>query len=57
MAGSNVLTVTQLTSYLQRSVRADAFLRYVSIRGEISNCKYHYTGNIYFTLKDAGSHA
>ena len=55
MAGSNVLTVTQLTSYLQRSVRADAFLRYVSIRGEISNCKYHYTGNIYFTLKDAGS--
>ena len=32
----------------------DFLLRSVTIKGEVSNCKYHSTGHIYFTLKDAG---
>ena len=30
-------------------------LRQVSIKGEVSNCKYHTSGHIYFTIKDAGA--
>ena len=28
-------------------------LRNISVKGEISNCKYHTSGHIYFTIKDA----
>ena len=30
----------------------DFLLRQLSIKGEVSNCKYHSSGHIYFTLKD-----
>ena len=33
----------------------DFMLRQVSIKGEVSNCKYHTSGHIYFTIKDAGA--
>lgn len=54
MAG-RVFTVTQISGYLRQIFHDDSLLRNVSIRGEVSNCKYHYTGNIYFTLKDENS--
>lgn len=33
----------------------DYFLQAVSVKGEVSNCKYHTSGHIYFTLKDSSS--
>lgn len=31
----------------------DFMLHHISIKGEVSNCKYHSSGHIYFTMKDA----
>jgi len=30
----------------------DFMLQFLSVKGEVSNCKYHSSGHIYFTLKD-----
>lgn len=53
MAG--VYTVSQVTAYIRNMFTQDFALNRVSIRGEVSNCKYHTSGHIYFTLKDGGS--
>lgn len=45
-------TVTQMNSYIKNMFRQDFVLSKVSVKGEISNCKYHTSGHIYFTLKD-----
>ncbi len=50
----DALTVTQVNSYIKRMIASDLHLQSICIKGEISNCKYHSTGHIYFTLKDAG---
>ena len=47
-----VYTVTQMNSYIKNMFRQDFVLNKVIVRGEISNCKYHTSGHIYFTLKD-----
>ncbi len=47
-----VLTVTELNGYLKRLLDSDRLLAAVSVRGEISNLKYHTTGHIYFSIKD-----
>lgn len=49
------ITVSQLNRYISRILSTDPVLGSVSVRGEISNLKYHGTGNIFFSLKDAGS--
>ena len=51
MAG--VYTVKQVNSYIKNMFKQDFLLNSVSVNGEISNCKYHTSGHIYFTLKDA----
>ncbi len=51
MAG--VYTVKQVNSYIKNMFKQDFLLNSVSVKGEISNCKYHTSGHIYFTLKDA----
>ena len=48
----NVYTVTQVNSYIKNMFTQDYMLRSISVKGEISNCKYHTSGHIYFTLKD-----
>lgn len=47
-----VYTVSQVNSYLSRAFREDPFLSRIYVRGEVSNCKYHGSGHIYFSLKD-----
>ncbi len=49
------ITVSQLNKYISRILQTDPILGNVSVTGEISNIKYHSTGHVYFTLKDAGS--
>ena len=51
----NVLTVSQVNRYIRQLFQRDALLRTVVVKGEISNCTYHGSGHIYFTLKDAGA--
>ena len=51
MAG--VYTVKQVNSYIKNMFKQDFLLNSVSVKGEISNCKYHTSSHIYFTLKDA----
>lgn len=48
----NVYTVGQINSYIKNMFAQDFLLQELSVKGEISNCKYHSSGHIYFTLKD-----
>jgi len=49
----NVYSVSRINAYIRRMFSEDYLLRNVLVRGEVSNCKYHASGHIYFTLKDA----
>jgi len=51
----NPITVTELNMYVKDKVAEDEFLNSVLVKGEISNFKHHYTGHMYFTLKDENS--
>lgn len=46
-------SVTEINQYIKNMFIRDGILSRVYIRGEVSNCKYHTSGHIYFTLKDA----
>ena len=48
----NVYSVGQVNNYIKNMFSQDFLLRQISIKGEVSNCKYHSSGHIYFTLKD-----
>ena len=49
----NIYGVGQVNAYIHRMFDEDFMLRDIRIKGEVSNCKYHSSGHIYFTLKDA----
>ena len=49
----NVYSVSQINRYIKNMFADDYILHSVLVRGEVSNCKYHSSGHIYFTLKDA----
>ncbi len=49
----NVYSVGQVNAYIKNMFAQDFMLRQISVSGEISNCKYHSSGHIYFTLKDS----
>ena len=49
----NVYTVGQLNSYIKNMFTQDYLLQRLYVKGEVSNCKYHPSGHIYFTLKDS----
>ena len=51
----NAVTVTQLNKYLKDRFDEDENLNAILVKGEISNFKNHYTGHLYFTLKDENS--
>ena len=46
-------SVTEINLYIKNLFMRDRMLNNVYIKGEVSNCKYHTSGHIYFTLKDA----
>ncbi|BCN30401.1 exodeoxyribonuclease VII large subunit [Anaeromicropila herbilytica] len=48
----HVYSVTQINSYIKNMFMRDYALNNIYIKGEVSNCKYHTSGHIYFTLKD-----
>ena len=51
----NPITVTDLNKYIKSKIDSDEMLNNVLVKGEISNFKNHYTGHMYFTLKDENS--
>ena len=48
----NVYTVRQVNAYIKSMFTQDVVLRSIYMKGEVSNCKYHTSGHIYFSLKD-----
>lgn len=49
------ISITELNLYIKDKINKDEFLNNVYVKGEISNFKHHYTGHMYFTLKDENS--
>ncbi len=49
----NAYSVSQVNTYIKNMFRQDYLLSSLLVRGEVSNCKYHSSGHIYFTLKDS----
>ena len=47
-----ILTVTEITNIIKNIFDSSELLRNVYIRGEVSNFKHHFSGHMYFTLKD-----
>lgn len=49
------LNVSQVNNYIRRILQSDPVLTNISVKGEISNIKYHGNGHVYFALKDNNS--
>ena len=49
----NVYSDGQVNTYIKNLFAQDFLLERIAVKGEVSNCKYHTSGHIYFTLKDA----
>lgn len=49
---TNVYTVRQVNTYIKNIFAQDFMLNRIYVKGEVSNCKYHSSGHIYFSLKD-----
>lgn len=47
-----VYSVSQVNNYIKNLFIRDYVLNRIYMKGEVSNCKYHTSGHIYFTLKD-----
>ncbi len=50
----HVYTVAQVNTYIKNMFTQDFMLNRIYVKGEVSNCKYHSSGHIYFSLKDEG---
>ena len=47
-----IYTVNQVNKYIRNIISQDYMLKNITVCGEVSNCKYHSLGHIYFSLKD-----
>lgn len=47
-----ISSVSQVNQYIKNMFDGEYSLRHLFVQGEVSNCKYHSSGHIYFTLKD-----
>ncbi len=54
MTKQNIVTVSQVNAYIKNSLDSDFLLQNIWVKGEISNFKLHYSGHMYFSLKDEG---
>lgn len=50
-----ISSVSQVNRYIRNMFDGEYSLRHIFVQGEVSNCKYHSSGHIYFTLKDKTS--
>lgn len=48
----NIFSVGQINRYVKNMFTQDFILQKIYVKGEVSNCKYHTSGHIYFSLKD-----
>ena len=48
----NIYSVAQINTYIKNMFAQDFLLSSVYVKGEVSNCKYHHSGHVYFSLKD-----
>ena len=48
----NVYSVGQVNTYIKNMFQQDYLLNRIYVKGEVSNCKYHTSGHVYFSLKD-----
>lgn len=48
----SIYTVAQANTYIKNMFTQDFLLNNISVKGEVSNCKYHSSGHIYFSIKD-----
>ncbi len=55
MISPKIYSVTQINTYIEGLLKDDSLLQYVNVTGEVSNCTYHSSGHIYFSLKDSNS--
>ncbi|SDB08649.1 exodeoxyribonuclease VII large subunit [Eubacterium oxidoreducens] len=55
MRQENIYTVSQINKYIAEMFAQDYLLKNVLVKGEISQCTYHSSGHIYFTIKDSES--
>ena len=55
MEQKKIFSVSEVNRYVKMLFDSDELLASISIRGEITNFKAHYTGHYYFTLKDEAS--
>jgi len=49
---AEVYSVSQINTYVKNMFAGNSLLNHIYVKGEISNCKYHTSGHVYFTLKD-----
>ena len=52
---AEIYSVSQINTYIKYMFSGNSLLRQVYVKGEVSNCKYHTSGHIYFTLKDGAA--
>ncbi len=50
-----VYRVSQVNAYLRNLIEKDRLLSFLTVEGEVSNCKYHNSGHVYFSLKERDS--
>ena len=50
---NSIYSVGQVNNYIKNMFTQDFLLNRISVKGEVSNCKYHTSGHIYFSLKDS----
>ena len=49
---ANIYSVAQINTYIKHMFQGNSILNSIYVKGEVSNCKYHTSGHVYFTLKD-----
>lgn len=52
---AEIYSVSQINTYIKYMFSGNSLLNHIYVKGEVSNCKYHTSGHIYFTLKDGAA--